>query len=112
MLQSTAADGAATLKLKGLVPELQQVAKDGEMFARFTAAVALAHLGATGGETLLQAGATSPAQDARLRVAGARKARGDRGWVDAARPLLAERGRRACATRPRRCSSTSTGRRR
>jgi len=88
MLQSTAADGAATLKLKGLVPELQKVAKDGEMFARFTAAVALAHLGATGGETLLQAGATSPAQDARLRVAGARKARGDRGWVDAARPLL------------------------
>jgi HEAT repeats len=89
MVQSTAADGASTLKLKGLVPDLQQVAKTGEMFARFTAAVALAHLGATGGETLLDAGATSPAQDARLRVAGARKARGDRGWIDAARPLLA-----------------------
>ena len=89
MVQSTAADGAATLKLKGLVPDLQQVAKTGELFARFTAAVALAHLGATGGETLLDAGATSPAQDARLRVAGARKARGDRGWIEAARPLLA-----------------------
>jgi HEAT repeat protein len=89
MLQSTAADGASTLKLKGLVPDLQQVAKTGEMFARFTAAVALAHLGATGGETLLEAGATSPAQDARLRVAGARKARGDKGWIEATRPLLA-----------------------
>ncbi len=89
MLQSTAADGAATLKLKGLVPDLQQVAKTGEMFARFTAAVALAHLGATGGETLIEAGATSPAQDARLRVAGVRKARGDRGWIEATRPLLA-----------------------
>jgi len=89
MLQSTAADGAATLKLKGLVPDLQQVAKTGEMFAKFTAAVALAHLGATGGESLIDAAATSPAQDARLRAAGARKARGDRGWIDAARPLLA-----------------------
>ena len=89
MVQSTAADGAATLKLKGLVPDLQQVAKTGELFARFTAAVALAHLGATGGETLLDAGAKSPAQDARLRVAGARKARGDRGWIEAAKPLLA-----------------------
>jgi hypothetical protein len=88
MVQSSAADGAATLKLKGLVPDLQQVAKTGELFARFTAAVALAHLGATGGETLLAAGATSPALDARLRVAGARKARGDKGWVEAVRPLL------------------------
>jgi hypothetical protein len=88
MVQSMAADGAATLKLKSLVPELQQVAKTGEMFARFTAAVALAHLGATGGETLLEAGATSPAMDARLRVAGVRKARGERGWADAVRPLL------------------------
>jgi len=67
---------------------LQQTTKSGEMFAKFTAAVALAQLGATGGETLLAAGATSPAQDARLRVAIARKARGDRGWVDATRPLL------------------------
>jgi HEAT repeat protein len=88
MLQSMAADGAATLKLKSLVPELQRVAKTGELFARFTAAVALAHLGATGGETLLASGATSPAMDARLRVAGVRKARGERGWVDAVRPLL------------------------
>ena len=88
MVQSTAADGAASLKLKGLVPDLQRVVKDGEMFARFTAAVALAHLGATGGEALIEAGATSPAQDARLRVAGARKARGDRGWIEAARALL------------------------
>ena len=88
MVQSAAADGAATLKLKGLIPDLQQVAKTGELFARFTAAVALAHLGATGGETLLEAGATSPALDARLRVAGARKARGDKGWVEAVRPLL------------------------
>ena len=112
MLQSTAADGAATLKLKGLVPDLQQVAKTGEMFARFTAAVALAHLGATGGETLLEAGATSPAQDARLRVAGARKARGDkrldRGDAAAARRATTS----PCATRPRRCCSTWTGRRR
>ena len=67
----------------------RQVAKTGEMFAKFTAAVALAHLGATGGEPLIDAAATSPAQDARLRAAGARKARGDRGWIDAARPLLA-----------------------
>jgi hypothetical protein len=89
MLQSTAADGAATLKLKGLIPDLQQTVKTGELFARFTAAVALAHLGGTGGEALLDAGAKSPALDARLRVAGARKARGDRGWVEAARPLLA-----------------------
>jgi hypothetical protein len=88
MVQSMAADGAATLKLKSLVPELQQVAKTGELFARFAAAVALAHLGATGGETLLEAGATSPALDARLRVAGVRKARGERGWADAVRPLL------------------------
>ena len=89
MLQSMAADGVATLKLKSLVPQLQQVAKTGELFARFTAAVALAHLGATGGESLLEAGATSPAMDARLRVAGVRKARGERGWADAVRPLLA-----------------------
>ena len=52
------------LKLKACA-DLQQVTKTGEMFARFTAAVALAHLGASGGETLLEAGATSPAQDAR-----------------------------------------------
>jgi hypothetical protein len=89
MVQSTAADGAATLKLKGLIPDLQQTAKTGELFAKFTSAVALAHLGATGGEAILEAGAASPAQDARLRVAGARKARGDRGWVEAARALLA-----------------------
>jgi hypothetical protein len=88
MIQSTAADGAATLQLKGLVPDLQQATKTGELFARFTAAVALAHLGATGGEALIEAGAASPAQDARLRVAGARKARGDKGWIDAARSLL------------------------
>ncbi len=88
MVQSTAADGAATLKLKALVPDLQQTAKTGELFARFTAAVALAQLGAAGGETLLAAGATSPAQDARLRVAIARKARGERAWIDATRPLL------------------------
>ncbi len=89
MVQATAADGAATLKLKGLVPDLQQTTKTGELFARFVAAVALSQLGATGGETLLEAGAASPAQDARLRVAGARKARGDRSWVEAARSLLA-----------------------
>ena len=88
MVQSTAADGVATLKLKSLVPDLQQVVKTGEMFARFTAAVALAHLGATGGEALLAAGATSPAQDARLRVAGALKAKGDRRWIESTRPLL------------------------
>jgi hypothetical protein len=88
MVQSTAADGAATLQLKSLVPQLQEVTRTGELFARFTAAVALAHLGATGGETLLAAGATSPALDARLRVAGARKARGDRSWTEIVRPLL------------------------
>lgn len=88
MLQSTAADGAATLRLKGLVPQLQQVVKTGEMFAPFSAAVALAQLGATGGEALLDAAAASPAMDARLKVATARKARGDKGWVEAARALL------------------------
>lgn len=88
MLQSTAADGAATLGLKGLVPTLQKVTKDGEMFAKFSAAVALAQLGASGGETLIDAAATSPAMDARLKAAKARRARGDKGWVAAARPLL------------------------
>lgn len=88
MVQSTAADGAATLGLKSLVPALQEVAKTGELFARFSAAVALAHLGATGGETLLAAGETSAALDMRLRAAGARKARGDRAWIEVVRPLL------------------------
>ena len=88
MIQSTAADGAATLGLKGLIPALQQVVKTGEMFAPFSAAVALAQLGATGGETLLEAGATSPAMDARLKVATARKARGDKAWIEGARALL------------------------
>jgi hypothetical protein len=58
------------------------------MFAPFSAAVALARLGATGGESLLDAGATSAAMDARLKVATARKARGDKSWVEAARALL------------------------
>jgi HEAT repeat protein len=89
MLQSTAADGAATLQLKSLVPALQETARNGEMFAKFSAAVALAQLGATGGESLLDAAATSPAMDARYKAALARKARGDKGWVDAMRPLLA-----------------------
>ena len=78
MVQSAAADGAATLKLKALVPDLQRVAKDGELFAKFAAAVALAQLGATGGEALVEAAATSPAMDARLKAVVARKARGDR----------------------------------
>jgi hypothetical protein len=88
MLQSVAADGAAALGLKGLVPALQTVAKEGEMFGRFSAAAALAELGAPGGEALIEAAATSPAMDARLKAARARKARGDKAWVDAARPLL------------------------
>jgi hypothetical protein len=88
MVQSVAADGAATLGLKGLVPTLQTVAKDGEMFAKFSAAVALAELGASGGEALIQAAAASPAMDARFKAAKARKARGDKGWVEAVRPLL------------------------
>jgi hypothetical protein len=88
MLQSVAADGAAALGLKGLVPALQRVARDGEMFGRFSAAVALAELGAPGGEALIEAAATSPAMDARLKAARARKARGDKGWADAVRPLL------------------------
>jgi HEAT repeat protein len=88
MVQSTAADGAATLQLKSLVPALQETVKSGEMFAKFAAAVALAQLGATGGETLIEAAATSPAMDARYKAALARKARGDRGWVDAMRPLI------------------------
>jgi hypothetical protein len=88
MLQSTAADGIATLRLKSLVPALQDTVKNGEMFAKFAAAVALAQLGATGGETLIDAAATSPAMDARYKAALARKARGDRGWIDAMRPLL------------------------
>jgi HEAT repeat protein len=89
MVQSTAADGVATLQLTSLVPALQATVKDGEMFAKFAAAVALAQLGATGGESLLEAAATSPAMDARYKAALARKARGDRGWIDAMRPLLA-----------------------
>jgi hypothetical protein len=88
MVQATAADGAATLGLKGLAPALQQVVKTGEMFAPFSAAVALAQLGATGGEAILEAAATSPAMDARLKAAAARKARGDKAWVEAARALL------------------------
>jgi hypothetical protein len=88
MVQSTAADGAATLGLKGLVPALQKVAKDGEMFGRFSAAAALAQLGASGGESLIEAGTTSPAMDARLKAAKARKARGHKDWADAVRPLL------------------------
>lgn len=88
MVQATAADGAATLGFKGLVPALQQVVKTGEMFAPFSAAVALAQLGATGGETILDAAAASRAMDARLKAATARKARGDKGWVEAARALL------------------------
>ena len=88
MLQSVAADGAATLKLKGLVPELQRVAKDGELFAKFAAAVALAQLGATGGEALIDAAATSPAMDARLKAVIARKARGDKDWLGAAKALF------------------------
>jgi hypothetical protein len=88
MLQSAAADGAATLGLKGLVPDLQRVAKDGELFAKFSAAVALAELGATGGEALVDAAATSPAMDARLKAAIARKARGDTAWIDAAKALF------------------------
>jgi hypothetical protein len=88
MVQSTAADGAATLGLKALVPELQRVAREGELFAKFSAAVALAQLGATGGDALIDAAATSPAMDARLKAATARKARNDRGWIAAARALL------------------------
>jgi hypothetical protein len=88
MLQSTAADGAATLKLKGLVPDLQKLAKDGELFAKFSAAVALAHLGATGGEALIDAAAASPAMDARLKAVTARRARGDAGWLEAAKALF------------------------
>jgi hypothetical protein len=88
MIQSVAADGAASLGLKSLVPDLQRVARDGEMFGRFSAAVALAELGAPGGEALIEAAATSPAMDARLKAARARKARGDKGWVEAVRPLL------------------------
>jgi hypothetical protein len=88
MIQSAAAQGAATLQLERLVPALQQVVKAGEMFAPFSAAVALAQLGATGGESLVEAGATSPAMDARLKAITARKARGDKGWVEAARGLL------------------------
>ena len=89
MVQSTAADGAATLKLKGLVPELQQTTKTGEMFARFTAAVALAQLGATGGETLLEAGADQPgpgrAAARRRGPQGARRSRLGRRRPPAAR---------------------------
>jgi hypothetical protein len=88
MIQATAADGAAKLGLKGLIPALQQVVKTGEMFAPFSAAVALAQLGAPGGEAILESAATSRAMDARLKAAAARKARGDKGWVEAARGLL------------------------
>jgi HEAT repeat protein len=91
MLQSAAAETAAKLQLKALVPDLQKTAREGEQFAKFVAAVALADLGATGGEALIDAALTSPAADMRLEAARARRARGAANWAETVRPLLEDR---------------------
>jgi hypothetical protein len=88
VLQSTAADTAAALGLKTLTPDLQKVAQSGEQFARFSAAAALAELGAPGGDALIEAGASSQAEDVRLLAAAARRARGIKTWAEPVRPLL------------------------
>lgn len=88
MVQAAAAQAAAALDARSLVPDLQKVATGGEQFGRFAAAVALARLGGTGGEELVKAGLESPALDARLQAASARKARGDRAWSTTVAPLL------------------------
>lgn len=88
MVQSAAADAAVALRAKALVPDLQKTAREGEMFAKFIAAAALADLGATGGDALIDAGIKSPAADMRLRAARALRARGVKTWADSVRPLL------------------------
>lgn len=88
MLQSAAAQAIAALQLKALVPDLQKTAREGEQFAKFVAAVALADLGAAGGESLIDAALTSPAAEMRLSAARARRARGAANWADTVRPLL------------------------
>ena len=90
MLQSAAAQTAAKLKLKSLVPDLQKTVQSGEQFAKFVAAVALAELGATGGETLIDAALASPAAEMRLEAARALRARRTARWPDTVRPLLAD----------------------
>jgi HEAT repeat protein len=90
MLQASAAQTIAKLKLKALVPDLQKTAREGEQFAKFVAAVALADLGATGGESLIEAALTSPAADMRLEAARARRARRTASWPETVRPLLAD----------------------
>jgi HEAT repeat protein len=91
MLQSAAAQAVATLKLKALVPDVQKTVREGEQFAKFVAAVALADLGASGGESLIDAALTSPAADMRLEAARARRARGAANWAEVVRPLLEDR---------------------
>ena len=90
MLQSAAVDAVVALRLKALVPDVQKVASDGEQFARFVAAVALADLGARGGEPLIDAGLKAPAADMQLKAAGALRARGVKTWASHVQPLLAD----------------------
>ena len=90
MLQSAAVDAVVALRLKPLVPEVQKVASGGEQFARFVAAVALADLGARGGEALIDAGLKAPATDMQIKAAGALRARGVKTWHEHVRPLLAD----------------------
>ena len=106
MLQSAAAQAVATLELKALVPDVQKTAREGEQFAKFVAAVALADLGASGGESLIDAALTSPAADMRLEAArpGARAARrtGPRSCGRCSRAATASRGSKPpkCCSRP------------
>jgi HEAT repeat protein len=88
MLQSAAVEAVVALRLKALVPDVQKVAANGEQFARFIAAAALADLGAKGGEPLLDAGLKAPATDMQLKAAGALRARGVKTWPLHVRPLL------------------------
>jgi hypothetical protein len=87
-IQAAAAEAAATLGLTALVPDLERVAKEGEQFGRFVAAVSAMKLGGRGVDAIVEAGLTSPAPDARLLAASALKARGRSTWVEATRPLL------------------------
>lgn len=88
MLQSAAAQTIAQLKLTALAPDLEKTSREGEQFAKFIAAVALADLGVAGGESLIEAGLTSPAAEMRLEAARALRARRTASWPETVRPLL------------------------
>lgn len=87
-VQAAAADAAATLGRTALAPELTKLVQQGDPSARFSAAVALGRLGQPGGESLIEAGLTSRAPDARVRAAAVLRARGVRSWPEHLRPLL------------------------